>query len=295
LQSNEHNSSLGRWQVEQRSADPRLRAYVHGYFASSSLLANPVRERHLPSLEVPLLLNFGAPHRRRDQAAHWSNLDGAWFVGLHDGHQLTEAAGERHFMVVRFTPIGAHLFLRLPMERLANQAIDLREINSALASHVIDRVGSANSWSARFAAMEQLIAERVLAETAPDAMTWAWRKLETADGRVSLGGLAAELECSHRHLIAQFRTVTGLPPKTVARLLRFNGVLRVLNDLNGRDAPAGKPYIEAPDNRQLARSPIPWAGIAADCGYTDQAHFIREFRHFAGSTPARFQREVLDA
>jgi hypothetical protein len=36
----------------------------------------------------------------------------------------------------------------------------------------------------------------------------------------------------------------------------------------------------------------------AETGYTDQAHLIREFRQFTGTTPSGFQRQVnsvLDA
>jgi hypothetical protein len=135
---------------------------------------------------VPLLVNFWAPHRRLDgsNAGRWTNRDGAWVVGLHDGHQVSEAAGERHFMVVRFTPIGAHHFLRIPMDLISNEAIDLAQIDSKLARLVLARVGGARSWSARFDAVEQLVEERVLSNGAPGAIGWAWRKLASADGRV---------------------------------------------------------------------------------------------------------------
>ena len=235
VEASEHTSELGQWQTAQRPADPRLRAYVHGYFASSSHLRMPVQERHVASIEVPLLLNFGAPHRRLDAlgSGEWTARDGVWVVGLHNRHQLTQAAGERHFMVVRFTPIGAHLFLGLPMHLIANEALDLALIDPALARALVSRVGVARSWPERFAAMESLIAERVADAEIPGSVDFAWRRLVATDGRIALGALAAEVDCSHRALIARFRTCVGFPPKTIARLLRFNRAVRSLDRLSG--------------------------------------------------------------
>src|SRR5262245_22033099 len=248
MKVDEHTSELGRWQTLQRDADPRLRAYVHGYFASSSHLRMPVRERHLPSTEVPLLINFGAAHRHQeaDDSGEWTTRDGVWVVGLHNRHQLTQAAGERHFMVVRFTPLGAHLFLGLPMHLIANEAIDLEQIHSAFARAIVGRVGRARNWLNRFAAMESLVAERIADADTSNFVPLVWRRLVAADGHIALGALAREFDCSHRTLIARFRTGVGFPPKTIERLLRFNRVVRSLDSSSRARAneSVGKPYIE---------------------------------------------------
>jgi len=55
----------------------------------------------------------------------------------------------------------------------------------------------------------------------------------------------------------------GLGPKLLCRILRFQQVFRA---------------VERADKN--------WARIAADCGYHDQSHLIRDFRQFAGQTPS---------
>jgi len=65
-----HRSDLGRWRAAQRSAEPRLRDYVLGYFATEGFLPSPLNERHLPLREVAivltsLLLIESSTHRTR--------------------------------------------------------------------------------------------------------------------------------------------------------------------------------------------------------------------------------------
>lgn len=295
MQASGHNSDLGRWDVAFRDADPRLAPYVSGFFASSGYLPKPVRERHLPSPEVPLLINFATPHSRGDSGGGWTRFDGSWIVGLHDTHQLSEASGAREFLIARFTPLGAHLFLGVPMDAIANRAVALSDLDKGLAQTIAARVGRARGWSARFAAMEALIGARVADADVPDATSLAWRALVAADGRITLGALAAKMDCSHRTMIAQFRAHVGLTPKTAARLLRFDRAVRALNAASRRrsGAPGGKPFIEIAGKGVRAAN-IAWADVATDCGYFDQPHFIREFRQFAGATPAEFLRTTAD-
>jgi transcriptional regulator GlxA family with amidase domain len=64
----------------------------------------------------------------------------------------------------------------------------------------------------------------------------------------------------------------GLGPGSLGRLTRFQRVLRAID----RD-----PGVS------LAR-------VAAGAGYFDQAHMSRDFRRFAGTTPAGYRREVRE-
>jgi methylphosphotriester-DNA--protein-cysteine methyltransferase len=106
-------------------------------------------------------------------------------------------------------------------------------------------------------------------EASPE-VGWVWRRLAATGGAVPIRLLAGEVGWSHKHLIAKFKQQVGLPPKAAARLVRFDRVL-------GR----------------LAERPVPaWEQLAADGGYADQAHLIRDFREFTGTTPGRFLAEV---
>lgn len=296
MQVSEHRSELGRWRVVQRSADPRLRAYVHGYLGSEGYVPAALRERHLPSPEVAMVVNFGSPHRTLDvkDPKQSTRHDNAWVVGLHESYQLSEAVGAREFMAVRFTPIGAHAFLRVPMDLIANHAIELEQLDPKIARQLWTRLDAATDWGSRFAVVESLIAESVMCAWPRTAVIWAWDKLQHSGGQLEVGLLASEMGWSHRHLIAQFRKHVGLTPKTIGRMLRFNRAVRVVNRL-GRDLsndPVSKPYLEARQTENGYPPDVRWAEVAVDCGYFDQSHFIKEFQEFAGMTPIEFLHQA---
>ena len=97
-------------------------------------------------------------------------------------------------------------------------------------------------------------------------MRFVWQRLVASGGGPSIRALAADVGWSHKHLIARFKQQIGVTPKRAARLVRFDRLLRRL----------GGP--RRPD----------WPQLAAEHGYVDQAHLIREFREFVGASPAAF-------
>jgi len=85
------------------------------------------------------------------------------------------------------------------------------------------------------------------------------------------GAAAWELAWSRKRLIDRFQTEIGVPPKTVARLIRFQHALRLID---GQTRPR-------------------WSEIVHACGYYDQSHLIRDFHQFAGCTPGELARRRM--
>jgi AraC-like DNA-binding protein len=76
--------------------------------------------------------------------------------------------------------------------------------------------------------------------------------------------LAARVQLTSRHLERHFKNAVGISPKRLARITRFQHALRMFEHLD---------------------SPQRGTHTAAECGYADQAHFIRDFSEFAGCAP----------
>jgi AraC-like DNA-binding protein len=296
----EHLSGLGRWRVAQRNADQRLQAYVRGYLASEGYIPSALLERHMPALEVAIVLNFASPHRTLDLSdpKRVTEHQSAWVVGLQSRHQLSEALGARDFMIIRFTPIGAHLFLKTPMDLLTDRRIGLEEIDGPLARLMTTRVQGTRDWEARFDIVELLLAERLLSARRPSSiLIHSWRRILESASDIDMARLSLESGWSSRHLIAQFHTHFGMAPKMIARIRRFHLAVEAANRLgrNGVGLAEGKPYLDRErmsGSCDASSTHVRWANLALDCGYYDQSHLIKEFRALAGLTPMEFLRQT---
>jgi AraC-like DNA-binding protein len=160
---------------------------------------------------------------------------------------------------IRFRPGMWAQVLGVTAGELTDQTISLEDLWGARAGTLISRVAEAHSIEERARILVESAAHSVQPRT---ALQRAIGYLEKRRGSVSLDWLAQEAGLSAR----QFRRVaireTGLSPKLLARILRFRHA-------NSRAA------AERGDH----------AGLAAECGFTDQAHMIAEFKRFAGRTP----------
>ncbi|WBB67373.1 helix-turn-helix domain-containing protein [Micromonospora sp. WMMD812] len=259
---------------------------------------------------VVLILGWGAPldvvdPRSAERSAY--RVD-SFVAGTFDRWCRTRTVGVGEGVELLLAPLAARRVLGLPMGELTNRAVDVASLPGGWLDRLRRRLAEASGWPERFALLDAALAAR-LAGSAPvdPRIGWAWRRLVETGGRAGIGLLAGELGWSRRHLAARFRHEVGLTPKTAARLLRFQRACAALTRPTGGapahiaerevglPAPAGPAEGEGgltapagPAERQggLLAPAGGWAEVAARCGYYDQSHLIRDFREFAGDTPA---------
>lgn len=270
-----HESEAAAFLLVEGEPDPRLRPFVRRYAGYREEIAGSGAHLEPPTPKAVLIVNFGAPFEidYPDDGLGWRRLD-SFLAGFGERRAANRATGLSHCLQVDFTPLGARLFLGLPMDGLANRCVSLGELLGAAAERLRDRLAGATGWAARFALLDALLLNRaaggegLLGSRSWRLAAWLERRLVASGGRAVIASLAAAAGVSHRHLVAVSRAELGVAPKTYARVLRFNCAQAL-----------------------IAAAPRPdWAGLAVEAGYYDQAHLIREFRALAGETPARLGR-----
>lgn len=267
-----HSSELGEWEMTVRAPHPALLPYVRRYcgYAENTSFSSRVQAA---SGDTVAIVGFGAATRTIDlRYPDRSVTHQSFFAGLFDSPVITESIGPSGGLQIDFTPIGAYRFLGMPMHELANIVVSLGDLLGPSASRLAEQLQSLPSWGPRFEMMDQLIARRLgdAPEGSP-AVAAAYDRICASGGLASIGTIADEVGWSQKHLIQRFREQIGLPPKMFARIVRFGRAM------------------------ELVRSPQPgpWTDIAYRCGYYDQAHLIRDFREFAGTTPSAFAARML--
>jgi AraC-like DNA-binding protein len=89
--------------------------------------------------------------------------------------------------------------------------------------------------------------------------------------------LSKEVGYSKRWIQLQYKEVFGLSFKGLQSNMRF---LKVLDQI---------------DKLILQNKSVNFSYLAVSYGYYDQAHFIKEFKHFTGLTPAKYVKEKFDS
>ena len=193
--------------------------------------------------------------------------------GVLDAHSAIEGGCAPRYLETALSPLGAYRILGVPLDHLTGRLIDLTDVFGADARRLGERIRDVPTWSRRFDVLDRFLMARLdRAPAVSPEVGHVWQRLTATAGGVPIGELCREIGWSHKHLITRFRQQVGLTPKRASRVTRFEHLLRRL----ARERPR-------PD----------WDLLAAAAGYADQAHMIRDFGQFLGTTPTAYLKATF--
>lgn len=236
---------------------PPLSRFVDFFWLVEGYAQPHGAERVLPTGSVDLILSLDE-HHKADTLA-----------GARSRSIVIDTSRSLSFIGVRFRPGGAFPFLGLPAGELQDISVDPTFIWGARARTLRDELLHSPAPQARFRILERFLLERLhkMRDRHP-AVQYAIDTIGHSAGATSIASIVERIGLSPRRFIATFRNEVGLAPKVFCRLVRFRNVIGQVR------------HFETVD----------WADVALACGYSDQPHFIHDFREFAGVTPSGYLR-----
>jgi len=228
------------------------------------------KERLLPDGSMELVINLREDTTRmydRRNIGQCQTFPGSILIGAQSEFFVIDTAEQAGVMGVHFKPGGAFPFFKLPAGELHNEYVALETLWGRDAKDLRERLLEAPTADAKFGVLEQYLWKRVAKplERHP-AVGFALREFQGATGARTVADVSGQIGFSARHFIQVFADEVGMTPKLFCRVQRFQETVRRIG-MGQR---------------------VDWAGMALDCGYFDQAHFIHDFRAFSGLSPSAY-------
>jgi AraC-like DNA-binding protein len=270
-------SSRSQMRYREFSPRPALASVVEclwtleGHASELDALSQPV----LPDGRPELVLHFGDKFQRVHHDGHIDDQPMALFAGQLTSQLVLRPTGRISVLGVRFHPFGAAALLGIPQFELSGETLDLCSVSASLGRAMRNVRENATSLSDAAATLQVSLLRLVGATAVDDRVRQVASAILQRHGQVSIDALAGSTGWTRRHLERQFQQHVGLSPKRLARIARFQRALYLLNSSEA-------PPLDAAERR---RGAIAGAQTAAECGYADQSHFIRDFKDLAGCAP----------
>lgn len=244
---------------------PQLRHFIDTVWILEHDGESRAPQRVVPDGHSELILNWGQPFEA-SEAGEWRAQPRCFLAGQIAGPLFLRPAGPAKMLGIGFHAHGAANLFKQPMQELSGQFTPVEDLSLALSRNLNRALEAPDPIRAIEAALLSAANHR------PDLLiAEAVRRIDRANGALDLACLARDLGLSIRQLERRFLTAIGLAPKIYCRIQRFKKVFGVI----------GQPAHN-------------WVETAVACGYYDQAHLIRDYKEFSGTTPAALLSKDAD-
>jgi len=178
-----------------------------------------------------------------------------------------ESNGTTGLISVRFYPWGGYHFFSEPVSNFLDGTISSQKVWPDHYDNLIKEVRNAQTHEARSVMVQQFLLARLEENHKNDnQLDKAVKLIRESKGQLSIEEIGHRTSHSKKQLERKFVPTIGTAPKTFARISRFLNICH---------------HLEEHKTKTLTE-------LTYECGYYDQAHFIKEFREFSGFTPKEF-------
>lgn len=225
-------------------------------------------QRVVTDARCEVILHLATPFQERRDSG-WIDQPSSIVCGQITHPLLLCPGGETNTVGIRLRSWATGAALNTAASLLTDQIVEIRDTSKHLCAAITDALHHAGEdpLQATSALVSLLYhSSRRLNDKARIAVARA----ERDDGQCTVDDLAQAAGVSARQLDRLMLAHVGVTPKLFLRMLRFRKAI---------------PLHEQQQS---------WANIAAECGYHDQSHLVREFKQFAGESPTVTTSESSD-
>ncbi len=250
---------------------PPLDAFIESIWVYRNDPQPHALERILPNGAAQLIVNLKEDETRLyDPECPHRHVatSGSVLSGVRSGFQVIDTSEQEYVAGVAFRPGGTLPFMHAPAHETRDADVPLDALwgrRRAIAFR--QRLLESDGIDATVDALEAALREMWCPRTLHSAVNFALAAFDRAPSTTSVAAVTDAIGLSAKRFIERFKSEVGLTPKRYCRVRRFQHAVALSS--SGRH--------------------VDWTGVAIDCGYFDQAHFIHDFRSFSGITPTDYQ------
>ena len=246
-----------------------LRPYINYYrvWQQNSTDTAGTSLQDYPRTIMDMLFLFEGKVRLSINNASPFQLASCSFIGQFDkNYRILPEENIRAFNI-RFKPNGVYPLTKTPLIAMLNNHLPLVDLMGKQVIGIHQQLQEQTSDAQKVQLVENYLLAIYQEGEIHHKFEHAMSLIRQSRGLIKVKTIKEKLHISYKSLDRWFQKNTGLSPKRFIQLTRFN---HIIEELEGQQS--------APD----------WMQFVADYNFYDQAHFIKEFKQFAGICPSGF-------
>ncbi len=193
------------------------------------------------------------------------------FVGHFDKAYLIQPKADITLVSIRFKSNGIYPLTKMPLQRFLNHHIELADLLGNSTLQLAEQLKNTISNHQKIQLLENYFSPIFLNSDLHYRLDGGVQMIQQCKGQITVKELSHQLNTNYKSLDRWFNKKIGLSPKRFIQLTRFKHILENIESTNQPN----------------------WMNLVVQHGFYDQAHFIKEFKQFAGICPSEYVQEHI--